>query len=357
MLEGILYGSELSKVTRNVQALESARALLVRYAVRSISGSQFTLSVKQLPGKVRDLVFSVKRKFFDRTEYFLSCLWRAFYAHLRDCLKVEVACKRFRAKPEDIYIIQSLLSTKEINKIRRTSINLTRLSNWSVGAIHRAISKHANTLLCRGQVSPRWISMNDPGYSVDDIKKLLIEEGHRLFLYYEHFRDPARIRNYVKRGMQNWCVNFILYNRAECRQAISDSKGDGSREYCLTRTSLDAQVEGPNNDDSGHSLSEILSDNRMVRPDILLEQKSLIHSLETSTDEGVRDFVDIIIGDSHNDDFCEWLYSVHGITPEQTNSDYFKLGTFAMEYLGVNRETLVSHLLPHLTGKTVSPSC
>jgi hypothetical protein len=355
MLEEILFDSEISRSTRDQEQLDLARKLIIQYILKLIPSSTFIRKVKCLNRKVRDEVLSVKRRVIDRTEYFLSSLWRALHYVVRHYVKVDVACKKYGVHREDILLLMEILDSGDIRRVERSRVSLEKLSEVEKEDIYDSIQKHISVLIGRGRGSPRFISTNDPVYSLKDIERILWEEGHRLLLYYEHFGNPDKIRNYVKQGMRHYCVNFILYNQAACRQAISAVEGDSSREFKIKRVSIDytpsdgSTSDSTNSADSSNSsLGDRIEDKDGVRPDAIFERKWLLESLGTKTPVVIRKFVRIVVGDRFGKDFRRWLRIVHGLEAEQVAADYPKLGKFAMEFLGISQKKVIKSVSPFL---------
>jgi hypothetical protein len=103
-------------------------------------------------------------------------------------------------------------------------------------------------------------------------------------------------------------------------------------------------------------LGEELEDIDLTRPDYIYERKCFLNSLESQSPKSVQKFVGIVLGNRWSRNFCKWLRVVHGVKPEQVLSrcrgqqvtDYFLLGKFAMEYLGISREKVISCISPLL---------
>lgn len=352
MLRNLLFGSVLSDATLDTSVLDSARCLISRYVARIIGSRVLLRKAKLYPERVKRAICSLKRKVIDRNEYFLSRLWRAFHSILRDHIKIPVACARYDVPEDEIFLLFDILDGPDYTIVSKSKMKIERMDAYERKVVFRAISSYANTLLNRKIGSPKFIVNSDPGYSVSDLKKEFAEEGRRLFLFYEHIGKPEKVKNYVKRGMHNRCVNFIKYSTSMCRRPIANIN-DSSREFALTKVSIDASSSprdrAANHPEMGETelLGEMTKDTRMVRPDVIFEQKMLLRRLRRSLPPDIYKFVKIVVGNKLGTGFSRWMALRHGVSMEGS-SDLYKLGEYAMEYLGVDRKDVLRHIIPHL---------
>lgn len=356
MLEALLFADNtLSESTKNVEILERARKAIVRYALKIIPrrlekkpSKYLREQVAEFSDRVKDAVFAIK-EVIDHTEYFLTRLWRAFHEVVRYYIKVDVACNRHEVFKDDIFLAMDILDPEDLDEVSRSSIEIERLPSYDIEDIEKELRVHCNHLLNRKIGSPRFIANNDPGFDIEDIRRLLMAEGLRLVLRYEHFRNTIKIKNYAKRGMTNKCTNFIKANTAKCRGAISSVEGDSGREFIVRKVSIDSPVGG-DEDEGDRSLGDVYKDeDPRVRPDVIYEQKELIEALLTRSPSSVKRFVSIITGNGFGRPFRQWLSYRHGVAVEDLKQDdYFTLGEYALEFLGVSRAKVVRHVVPYL---------
>lgn len=356
MLQEAFADLESLCLESNVE-VEPVRRFLVLYLARILNAQGLISAIKDLPVAIKEQILAVKRAKFDRDEYFLSMLWRALHLHLRFFIRPEVACARYGVSRRDLLLCKASLFLDDIRRIERATMRVDRLP-----AVHRqelfdAITKHARVLVNRPIGSPRWIAKNDAGYEIQDIESQLWEEGFRLFLCYEHFGNRGKIRNFVKRGMQNFCVNFIMYNTARKRQALASVSGDGNREYQVVKLSLDAPRAG----EDGGSLVDTIPD-VLVWPDQRIHDQRLAIFL-SKVPSVVRKFAHIVIENRFSRRFLDWLRTTHKLRPTdisvkkhgqpiQLRDDLGRLGQLAMEYLGTKR-SVIAHYLRRFVDKDV----
>jgi hypothetical protein len=351
MLRNLLYSPTLTDATKDAAVLDSARILLARYALKAIGSKVVLKKAALFPKRVKRAVLALKREVVDSNEYFLSRLWRAFHTILRDYIKIPVACARYDVPEDEIFLAFDVLGGNDFTAIARSSLKIERMGKKDRKMILKAVTAYSNTLLNRKIGSPKFIAINDPGFSIDDIKKELVETGRRMFLHYEHIGSAEKVKNYAKRGMHNRCINFIKHSTAQCRRPISNV-GDSNREFALTKVSIDADV-GKDRSSSKweqgdtEQLGDITKDPRMVRPDTLLEQKRLITRLKKTVPPDIYKFVKIVVGNKLSSNFVRWMSLRHGVAMGGSD-DLYKLGELAMEYLGVDRSDVIRHVIPHL---------
>lgn len=360
-----MLNSILTEITPWVTAEErtAAAGALGRYAARLTRSREFNRLIKRLPPAAHQRLRESKQRVLDRSDYFLTRLWRAVYEHVRYGLKVEVVADQFEVRPDDISLVLRSLSGRDRLVILRSRMQVERLADEQRQQLVKEIRRHAHRLVRR----LRFIAKYDPAISLQDLENGLVEEGYSALQQYEHFgpRRLGKILNFVRSSMSNRSINAINFHTSRSRAAVSSdlvyrcpqcehefrlrpgirgqcpkchAAGEPrqtEREFVVARVSLDDCLR----ENTAH-----LADFEVrtaVAPEAEVSRDQLLEKLRQVPDRRVRRFFKLI--DQRRNAFRRWLGYTHGRF-DANRLSLPELGRYAREYLGISVDELVKGL-------------
>ena len=344
-------------------------AILSRYAVRLSQSREFNRQIKRLSPPVHQQLRAAKQKVLDRSDYFLTRLWRAVYEHVRYGLKVEVAAAQFRVSVADISLVLCSLTPRDRSFILRSRVQVERLQHAQRDQIIGEINRHARRLVRR----LRFIARYDPGVDLQDLERELVVDGFSAFQRYEHFGQcrVGKILNYVRSSMRNRSINLINYYTSKSRATVSSAAGyrcpqcdhefslrpgvrgqcpkcqavgelrQTEREFMVARVGLEDCLNNSNTD----RLTDFEARTTVAPVESQLTEVQLELLLEQLPDQRVRQFFRLITCKIKG--FQRWLVRKRrsaGTQPRLSALSLPELGRYACEYLGLSVDDLVRGL-------------
>jgi hypothetical protein len=360
-----MLNSILADLVPAVTAEEHGLATIVlsRYAARLSRSREFNRQIKRLPPLAHKRLRDAKQRILDRSDYFLTRLWRAVYEHLRYGSKVELAAAQFEVSVTDVSLILRSLTPRDRIIILRSRVQIERLAREQRQRILTEIRACARRLVRR----LRFIAKYDSGVDLSDLEHDLVVEGYNAFQQYEHFGDchVGKILNYVRSSMSNRSINIINHYTSQSRAAVSSERNyrcpackyefrlrsgvprgqcprchtagelrSTEREFVVTRVSLDDCMQ-----ENNLHLHDFEARTALAEPELSRDQ--LLQRLKCVPDRRVRQFFQLI--DRRANTFRRWLGKVHG----RYNINLVslpELGCYAREYLGITVEELAAGL-------------
>lgn len=201
----------------------------------------------------------------------------------------------------------------------------------------------------------RFIQDSDAAISLEDIWQELLLHAIRTINTYDYFikdgqPDIAKIKNHAQRSVTNFAINMAIKSVVPTRARIANiTQACGECESCKAGKPNKCERTVPQYEtttlsldgDNGISLYNSLSSEEKH----CILDRDYISKIQKSLPEDVSKFVSIIIEDGSSEFDC-WLDSNCHISTEEILPNYYKLGNYVMQFLGLQQEKLHAIQLP-----------
>lgn len=244
----------------------------------------------------------------DRSIYFTSHLWRAFFYYLKTD-KFNPNWPQFGY--DEARVISSLLTESDMEKLRAEAehewceVN-SKLIEDVLKKIQRPIYR-----LCYKRAG--FLQNYDPAiYSLDDIQQHVIESVLISLRNNDHLpRSCEWLVRWSVKCADNILINMLVTAKAKKRNKILDDRKDGKHRECSLDAPIVLDKNGHTDDSEMLTLADsidVIGYHQAYRSMREMENQRLLDELLRLADPKINCYLRTICGGEHNEDFWQWFY-------------------------------------------------